>query len=107
MPNPTQILIAVATAATVAAALLLLCAWPWRAPAQKRLALGWTTSVAFGFYAGCWLLDLRPKWPPFEDTHRLLAIVFPGAVLVEWLAVFLPTPPVLRGTGVGGEGVWL
>ena len=41
-----------------------------------------------GFFLGCWVLGIRPHWPPREDLDRLLALVLPAVMVVELLAAF-------------------
>ena len=49
--------------------------------------------LAAGFYLGCWILKLRPHWPPaLTDLDRLLSVVLPVAMATESLAV-LPRVP--------------
>ena len=62
------------SAGASAAVVLLLCAWPWRAPHPKRLALGWVLGIGAGFYAGCAVLGFWPKWPLQVVQDRLLAV---------------------------------
>jgi hypothetical protein len=97
MPDPVALLGAMAAAALVAAAIVLGCAWPWRAPRPARAAAGWVLGVGGGFYLGCRLLGLWPRWPPPEDLDRLLALVMPLALAVEVLAVFPVVPRLLMG----------
>ena len=49
--------------------------------------------LAAGFYLGCWILKLRPHWPPREDLDRLLLVVLPVAMATESLAVLPRVPP--------------
>jgi hypothetical protein len=86
MPDPILILQSVAAAAVSAAAVLLLCGWPWRAPRAGRAAVGGVLGVVVGLIAGCWVLAITPRWPPREDQDRLLLILLPAVVVVEVLA---------------------
>jgi hypothetical protein len=86
MPDPVLILEALAAAAVTAAAVLLLCGWPWRSPRPTRVSVGCVLGVGLGFYAGCGWLGLRPHWPPREDQDRLLLLLFPALLGVELLA---------------------
>src|SRR5436190_10394904 len=88
MPDPILILEAMGAAAATAAAVLLLCAWPWRKPGLVRSAVGSVLGIAAGFYVGCWMLGFRPHWPPSEDQDRLLLILFPAVLGLELLAAF-------------------
>jgi len=83
MGDPVRILVAMAAAALIAAAALLLCAWPWRSPRPARAQVGSVLGVGLGFVAGCWWLGWRPHWPPGEDQDRLLLVLLPALVLVE------------------------
>jgi hypothetical protein len=95
MPDPTLILEALAAAALTAAAVLLFCAWPWRAPHAVRASVGSIVGVGLGFFVGCWLLELRPHWPPREDQDRLLLILFPALMLGEVVAALIRRFPWL------------
>ncbi len=92
MPDPMVVLLALGTAAVVAAAVLLLCGWPWRGPRPGRLAAGWVVGVGAAFYLGCRVLGLWPRWPPREDLDRFLLLVLPAAVAVELLAAVPKVP---------------
>lgn len=86
MPDPVLILEAMVAAALTAAAVLLLCAWPWRMPHPARASVGAILGVGLGFFVGCWLLELRPHWPPQEDQGRLLLLLLPALMGVEIVA---------------------
>jgi hypothetical protein len=88
MPDPILILEAMAAAALTAAAVLLLCARPWRTARPEQTSAGSALGVGLGFLAGCWSLRLRPHWPPLEDRDRLLLILLPTIVGVEVVAAF-------------------
>jgi hypothetical protein len=89
MPDPVRILEAVGMAAALAAALVLLCGWPWRKPHPALVYAGGVLGVGLGFTAGCWLLGVQPHWPPREDQDRLLFWLFPALLGVELVAAFL------------------
>lgn len=91
MPDRVLILGAAVTAAVVAAALVLLGAWLGRAARPAWASAGGVLGVGLGFLTGCWVLGVRPHWPPPEDQDRLLLILWPAAVGVELLAVVLGT----------------
>ncbi len=86
MLDSMRILTALAAAAGTAAAVLLLCGWPWRTPRPARVSLGGVVGTAAGFYVGSWLLGLRPHWPPREDADRLQLVLLPALIAVELLA---------------------
>jgi hypothetical protein len=92
MPDFLLIGKAVAASAVTAAVILLLSAWPWRAPHPVRLRLGWVLSLGTGFYAGCAVLDQWPRWPPVEDRHRLLTILLPLTLAVEAVTALAARP---------------
>jgi hypothetical protein len=83
MPDPTLMLGAMTAAAVTAAAVLLLCGWPWRNPRRARVSVGCVVGVGLGLYVGCWWLGIRPHLPPREDQDRLLLILFPALLGVE------------------------
>jgi hypothetical protein len=88
MPDPMLMLEAMAAAAVTAAALSLLCAWLWAISRPGLAAAGSVLGVALGFYVGCWMLGLRPHWPPQEDQGRFLLLLFPAVIGVELIAAF-------------------
>src|SRR5438105_1088486 len=75
-------------AAVIAASVLLAGAWPWRTPHPRRAAAASVLGTGLGFYAGCWLLGLRPHWPPTDAFDRLLLILFPILIAIELAAAF-------------------
>jgi hypothetical protein len=89
MPDPVLILISMGIAIAVSALIFVICAWPRRrAAGPSWINAGWVSGVCFGLLLGCWVLGIRPHWPPREALDRLLALVFPAVFLVELLAVF-------------------
>jgi hypothetical protein len=88
MPDPILILEAMSAAAATAAALILVCAWPWQNPRAALASVGAVLGVGLGFFAGCWLLGVRPDWPPRQDQDRLLLILWPAVMGVELVAAF-------------------
>jgi hypothetical protein len=89
MPDPLVILEALAAAALTAAAVLLLCAWPWRTPRPRWASAGGVLGVGLGFFAGCWRLGLSPHWPPREDQDRMLLVLLPALAAVELAGAFV------------------
>jgi hypothetical protein len=88
MPDSLQALVlAVAAAALVPAAAVLLFGWPWRRSRPWPAAAGGLLGVAAGLAAGCWLLEVRPHWPPREDYDRLLFVLLPVVLDIELLLV--------------------
>jgi hypothetical protein len=85
MPDLLLILEAFAAAALVAAGGLLLCGGRW----------GGAASLAVGFFAGVWVLGVRPRFPPREDQDRWLLVLLPAAVAVENAAAALARLPRL------------
>src|SRR6516225_9134196 len=102
MPDFLLIGKAVAASAVTAAVILLLLAWPWRAPHPVRLRLGWVLGLGAGLYAGCAVLDQWPHWPAVEDRHRLLTILIPLTLAVEAVTAFVPGPRWLLRVGLAG-----
>jgi hypothetical protein len=94
MPDPIQMAEATGLAFTASALLLGLFAW-WgrrRAAGPTWIDAGWVVGTGAGFYLGCWMLGVRPHWPPGEDMDRLLEIVVPSALAVELLSAFSRIP---------------
>jgi hypothetical protein len=97
MPEDLPIVVAesLAAAFATAAAVLLLCGWPRRAPRPAFVAAGAVLGPGIGFYLGTLLLRPLPHWPPKEDQDRLLLLLFPAVLAVELLAAFVPRPRLL------------
>ncbi|MFI5454105.1 MAG: hypothetical protein ACHRXM_01510 [Isosphaerales bacterium] len=112
MPDPVLIVTALGVAATAAAVVLLICGWPWRAARTPWFDAGWVLGVGAGFVLGCWVLGIRPHWPPREDQDRLLALVLPAILVVELLATFPRVPrwliwPLRSAVAASGAGILL
>lgn len=101
MPNPLELLIALAAAAAASTLVILAIlvplrlarfgdpkAGPKRGGTLPRIAA--ILGPAAGFYAGCWLLEIRPDWPPAQDKDRFLFLILPAVVAIELLASALP-----------------
>jgi hypothetical protein len=84
MPDLVLLTEALAVAAGLAAGIVLACGW--RASQETRINIGSVVAVSAAFFAGCWLLDARPRWPPRVAQDRLLTILLPFVILVELLA---------------------
>jgi hypothetical protein len=82
MPDP--IVMAEAAAAAVVVAALVLAA---RSPDAR-----WVVGLGAGYYLGCWMLEIRPRWPIREDLDRLLVLVIPAVLLVELLGAIPRLP---------------
>jgi len=112
MPDPVLIVTAMGIAVAVSAVVLLICGWPWRVARPSWRDAGWVMGVGAGFLLSCWVLGIRPHWPPREDQDRLLALVLPAVVVVELLAAFPRVPrwliwPLRSAIAAGGAGVLL
>jgi hypothetical protein len=86
MPDTVLILEAMAAAAITAAACILICAWPGRKFRPALAGSGAVLGVGLGFFAGCWLLGVRPDWPPRQDQDRFLLVLFPSVMGIELVA---------------------
>jgi hypothetical protein len=86
MPDP--IVMAQAMGAALVVAALVLAA---RSPDAR-----WVVGLGAGYYLGCWLLEIRPRWPVREDIDRLLVFVIPAVLFVELLGAIprLPRWPI-------------
>jgi hypothetical protein len=89
MPDPVLLLQSMATAAVLAAAVLLVLAWPWRKPHPTREPAGWALGTGAGLWLGVWWLGQWPHWPPGDAAGRFLLVLVPAVVLVEVVAAFL------------------
>src|ERR1700730_9235772 len=96
MPDPLQILTAMALAFALAAIALFASSWLWSKPGLRFRAVGEVIAIGIRFAAGCWWLGARPHWPPREDLDRLLLIVLPAAGAVEIFAALLGPRPCVR-----------
>lgn len=90
MPNLGLLGAAVLLSAAASGVVFLAVAAPWRNPRQWRAGVAWVLGLGAGFYVGSVLLGQWPRWPPAEDRDRLLAILLPLTLAVEFVAVFLP-----------------
>jgi hypothetical protein len=57
---------------------------------------GSALSVSLGLVVGCWVLGLRPHWPPQQDQDRLLFILLPILTGVEVATAFARSSRWLR-----------
>ena len=91
MPDLPRMQWAMLAATATAALVVLLCARPRRSPSPRLSALGWGLGLALGFCVGCVVLALESPWPPGSVRDRFLVFVIPLTVVVELLAVLLPS----------------
>jgi hypothetical protein len=94
MPDPIVMSQATGLAMLTSALILAIFAW-WgrRRPAGFSWAdAGWAIGIGAGYYLGCWMLEIRPQWPIREDLDRLLGLVIPAVVLVEFLGAIPRLP---------------
>jgi hypothetical protein len=82
-------LLAMVVLAAAAAIILLLVRQTWCPPG---IAPASVLALGVGFYLGCGVLGVWPRWPAPEDTHRFLTLVLPAALAVELLAAFSFVP---------------
>lgn len=124
MPEPELILKIALAAGVLTAFFVLTLSWPWRAPNERRRALGGTLGIAAGFWLGAWLFEIRPSWPATQDKDRLLLFIVPLVAVLEMLLalttrkiVWLPrvllacvVPPIVLYGSVyvdfSGSGPW-
>jgi len=93
MPDPIQMILAISASFAVAAVFLgVYTGWGRRAAEPVWIEAGWVVGLGAGFYLGCWVLGIRPHWPPREDMDRLLVIVVPAALAMELLAAVARPP---------------
>jgi hypothetical protein len=89
MIDPLGMFAVMVVSGALAAAVVLLCGWPWRAPRPRLASAGYLLGAALALYMGCWLSGYWPRWPPREESDRLLFLLMPALVGVELLAVFV------------------
>jgi hypothetical protein len=85
----------VVAAFAAAAAVLLLCGWPWRWRGGTLVSVGAVVGLGLGFYAGCYLACPPPRFPPREAQDRFLVVLFPAVLAVELWAALFHRPPWL------------
>lgn len=86
MPDPLLLAQAFAASTLTAAVVVLIFGWPWRASPGRRTSLGVVLGMSGAIAIACWLLTMRPHWPPREDRDRLLLVLLPALFAVETLA---------------------
>ena len=99
MPDPVFLLELMAGAAVVAAAVALVCTWPWRRASPTRVAIGTALAIGVAFILGSGFHGRWPRWSRAEAEDRLVLLLLPAVVGVEivaairimprWLAWFL------------------
>ena len=98
MPEPIQL--AVASGLAFASSALLLASLAFWGRRHGLVApwidLAWIVGISFGFYLGCGVLGVRPRWPPHEDLDRLMGIIIPASIGIEFLSAFprIPTAAI-------------
>jgi hypothetical protein len=92
MPDPVLILTAQGVAAVVSALVSIACGWPWRGDRRSWIDAGWVVGIGAGFFTGCWVLGIRPHWPPREDLDRVLVWILPAIMVIELVALFPKVP---------------
>src|SRR5271155_72634 len=92
MPDPLVMSSAMGVAFVTAGILLGLITIRRRQAGTTSFDAGWILAIALGFVVGCWMLGVRPHWPPRDDQDRFLGIVFPAVVVIELLATFRGVP---------------
>jgi hypothetical protein len=92
MLDTIRVLQALSISVAVAAAIVMLLGWPWRAPNRVRARIGGVLGGGGGIYVGCWWLGVSPNWPPREDQDRLLFVLFPALIVVEAVVAFAARP---------------
>ncbi|QDS93652.1 hypothetical protein FF011L_24250 [Roseimaritima multifibrata] len=100
MPDPLLYTKAFATTGIVSA-LIVLAIVRWADAKQVNRSLVCVPAFAVGLLLGFWGLGFRWSWPPFSAIDRLIVIVLPAAILVEWVAAMRRTP-VWLGWGFRG-----
>jgi hypothetical protein len=90
MPDPFLILQAIAASGGLAAAILLVCGWPWKSPRPRLANAGSAIGVGVGFLVGCLILGLTPHWPPREDVDRWLLFLLPAVIGAEAISAVAP-----------------
>lgn len=92
MPDGVLFLKAMGAAAGASALFVLALGWMRRPVSATRLNLACVVAVRLGFVLGCFVLEIRTKWPPANGLDRFLAIIVPAAVAIGLLAG-LPSVP--------------
>jgi hypothetical protein len=99
MPDPIVMAKAMGLALLTAALVLGTLAWWGRRRGHSAWADGgWVAGIGAGYYLGCWMLEIVPRWPIREDQDRLLGLVIPAVLAVELLGAFPKVPQWLIWT---------
>jgi hypothetical protein len=94
MPDPIQIVKAMAAAAVASAVLALAAGWFRRPAGAGRINMACVLAIGVGLIAGYWVLDLLPSGLPQNVRDRFLAIVLPAALGIELIAAYHRVPAV-------------
>jgi hypothetical protein len=94
MPDPIQIVKAMAAAAVASAVLALAVGWIRRPAGAGRINMACLLAIGLGLIAGYWVLELLPQGPPQNVRDRFLAIVLPAALGIELIAGFHRVPAI-------------
>ncbi|PAY17049.1 hypothetical protein CKO51_23755 [Rhodopirellula sp. SM50] len=86
MPDPLLYVQAIAAAAVAAAAIVLVLLGLRRSPTAAWLNAACGIAVAAGSMVGLRVEDLQVAFPPASGLDRLLTVVLPAALLIEWIA---------------------
>lgn len=92
MPDPWLYLTAMSAAALSGALVVWLGSRLGNSGGGARANLALVAGVTTGFVVGYLVLQLRVRWPPGNGLDRLLTIVLPSAVVIEWLATMERLP---------------
>jgi hypothetical protein len=103
MPDPLLYVAAIGAAALTAALVMAVIAWPRHANQDQdanstRARVATVIGMAGGLIAGYWMLDLYVSWPPVNALDRLLTIILPAVVGIEFVAAFERVPRWLAWT---------
>jgi hypothetical protein len=92
MPDGVLFLKGMAAAAGASAIFVLALGCIRRPASTTRFNIAAIVAVALGLVAGCFVLEIRPGWPPGNALVRLLTIVIPAIVGIELLGCFSAVP---------------
>lgn len=85
MPDPVLYSLAMLVCAAVSMiSMLTVAGWRQTVISQPRIHLAVLLGAYLGLLAGAYLLQLPVKWPPASALSRMLVLVLPAVLLLEW-----------------------
>lgn len=93
MPDPLLYLKSMLAAAAVSAIVVIALPGARRTDSRTRLNSACVLGLSLGIAAGIYAMSLRLAWPPANGLDRLLTVVVPSVLCIEFVAGFPRMPP--------------